>query len=122
VTTKIRGFELTKVDISERAKDTLREREPNCRKSYDGDVLRQMRMATFRGNTARRKSCYAQLSPNKKRLINRLECQPPEVLNSFDDLLDFPGLWAVNFIGTFKRIFTLHMPEVSPAKSYDTFY
>lgn len=107
-------FELTEIDISERAKESLREREPNCRSPYNGDVLRQIRISIKRGDVERRDRYINKLpTGNMKELANRLDGQPMELQSAFDDLTPFRGFWAVNFLGTFGRMFSLHMPEVS---------
>jgi hypothetical protein len=99
--------------MSERVKNVLREKDPNSKKYCDGDTLRQIRISTLCGDEARRERFFAKFqSPSKRDLVKRLEAQPPELLESLDDLIPFPGFWAVDFVGTLGRILNMNMPEV----------
>lgn len=101
------------VDLSKQVRSVLRERDPKSKKYYDGDILRQIRISTLNGDVERRKRFFAKFqSKSKEDMVKRLEAQPPELLDSFDDLIPFTGLWAVNFVGTLGRMFNMHLPEV----------
>lgn len=99
-------------DLSLLVKNVLRGRDPNCAKYFDGDVLRQIRISTIRGDEARRQKWLAKLSKSKQDYVKRLEALPKKFLESLDDLILLPGLWPAVHIGTFPRLLNLHLPKV----------
>lgn len=103
---------LTNPDLSLQVKSILREHDPNCAKFYDGDVLRQIRISTLRGDTARRDKWLARLSKSKQNSVKRLEALPEKFWDSLDALIPFAGLWPAFWIGTVPRLLNLHCPEV----------
>ena len=107
-----RHTQLTNPDLSLQVKNVLREHDPNCAKFYDGDVLRQIRISTLRGDTARRKKFLARLSKSKQDYVKHLEALPEQFWDSLDALIPFAGLWPAILIGTFLRLSNLHCPEV----------
>ncbi|KAK9341875.1 hypothetical protein V1522DRAFT_455243 [Lipomyces starkeyi] len=98
-------------DLSLQVKNVLREHDPNCAKYYDGDILRQIRISTIQGDTARREKFLARLSKSKQDCVKRLELLPEEFWDSLDALIPFAGLWPAIFIGAFPRLLNLHCPE-----------
>ena len=99
-------------DLSEQVKNVLREHDPNSAKFFDGDILRQIRISTIRGDSVRREKFIAKLSTSKQNCLKRLEALPHTFWDSVDDLIPFAGLWPALFIGTFARLLNLHCPEV----------
>jgi Protein of unknown function (DUF3723) len=104
--------QLTNPDLSLQVKNVLREHDPNCAKFYDGDVLRQIRISTIHGDTARREKFLTRLSKSKQDYVKRLEALPEQFWDSLDALIPFAGLWPAILIGTFLRLSNLHCPEV----------
>jgi hypothetical protein len=104
--------QLTNPDLSLQVKNVLREHDPSCAKFYDGDVLRQIRISTIQGDTARREKFLARLSDSKQDYVKRLEALSEQFWDSLDALIPFAGLWPAILIGTFLRLSNLHCPEV----------
>jgi hypothetical protein len=103
---------LTNPDLSLQVKSLLREYDPNCAKFYDRDVLRQIRISTLRGDTARRDKWFARLSKSKQDSVKRLEALPEKFWDSLDALIPFAGLWPAFRIGAVPRLLNLHCPEI----------
>ena len=75
----------TDPDLSLQVKNVLREHDPNCAKYYDSDILRQIRISTIQGDTARREKFLARLSSKSKQdSVKRLELLPEEFWDSLD--------------------------------------
>lgn len=114
------GFEtgsLTNSDISSQVKNGLREQDPNFSKTYDGDIVRQIRISTLGDDAARRRKWLAKFSESKQKCLLRLEALPEKFVESLDALTPFAGLWPAVQIGTFPRLCNLHCPEVRDSSS-----
>ncbi|KAH8792221.1 hypothetical protein F5882DRAFT_290887, partial [Hyaloscypha sp. PMI_1271] len=98
-------------DLSLQVKNVLREHDTSCAKLYDGDILRQIRISTIQGDTARREKFLARLSDSKQDYVKRLEALPEQFWDSLDALIPFAGLWPAILTGTFLRLSNLHCPE-----------
>lgn len=92
-------------------KDVLREHDAKSTKLYDGDIVRQIRISTLRGDIARRQKWFARLSKSMRRCLLRLEALPEKFVESLDALIPFAGLWPALQPGTFTRLLDLHCPE-----------
>lgn len=100
------------VDLSEEVKNEFRERDPDRARYYNGDILRQIRIATLEGDDECRDKWLAKLSPSMRNWVNRLDGQPRKLIDSLDALIPFVGLWPDFQIGTLPRLLNLHCPEV----------
>ncbi len=99
-------------DLNATVKNELREQDPNASKWFDGDIIRQIRISTLAGDSARRAKFLARFSKSKAKCFLRLEALPGKFLESWDSLIPFAGLWPPVQAGTFPRLLKLHCPEV----------
>ncbi|KAL9631872.1 MAG: hypothetical protein Q9164_005658 [Protoblastenia rupestris] len=99
------------VHLNPQVKDVLREHDAKSTKRYDGDIVRQIRISTLHGDTARREKWLARLSKNMQRCLLRLEALPEAFMEGWDALIPFTGLWPALLPGTFDRLLNLRCPE-----------
>lgn len=102
-------------DLNEEVRLALRSDHPNARDFSDGDIFRHLRYFEHKGDIAQLSRWQARLSASKLRDVKTLSSRYPAVMDGFDKLLPFVGLWAPLQLGTFHRILSLNCEEVLPA-------
>ncbi|QSS66623.1 hypothetical protein I7I51_02812 [Histoplasma capsulatum] len=85
------------------ARDRLREKYSNEQNFGDGDIYRNLRYHQLRGNGPRAEAWWARWSSPKRRHVRQMQKQE-RLLNQFDRLLPYVGLWASVNVKLFRRI------------------
>ena len=107
-----------------RSKDTplvlrnvLDDHYDNSRLPDDGEIYRKIQHYQNQRHIPRDEasfleaSCWANLSPNKRRCLKRL-LKNGNLTRAFNNLLCFPGLWPVKWLGVVHKILALHCDSV----------
>ncbi|EER41730.1 conserved hypothetical protein [Histoplasma capsulatum H143] len=85
------------------ARDRLREKYSNEQNFGDGDIYRNLRCHQLRGNGPRAEAWWTRWSSPKRRHVRQMQKQE-RLLNQFDRLLPYVGLWASVNVKLFRRI------------------
>ena len=105
--------------------DFLRQEYNTSARFCDGDIFRNLRLATLNNGRSERKKWLSRLSATKRRDILQLEKRADKqpatgaFLDALDNLIPYSGLWLALQLGTFHRILSLRCPEVSGIFSGD---
>lgn len=83
----------------------------NEQKPSDGEIFRKIRLYHRQNDVEAENRWWACLDKSKLRDLRQL-LKKQEIAAAFDDLIDFPGLWAKIQLGALQRLLALKCDEV----------
>jgi hypothetical protein len=99
------------VDFGERHFADVREAFSHEQKFSDGVIFRNIRENYYKQDEISEKKWWARLTETKRRDLRQLLNSGP-LINAFDELLTYPGLWQPIQLGTLHRLHSLRCQEV----------